>query len=102
MLTRPKLMEPFQIVRMERSNCTWNGVFLPRTMAGMRTIWSLWQEAVDANRTNPAYLVEEEGAWREVSWAEADRIVQELASGLLALGLRKGDAFGILARNDIE
>jgi len=71
-------------------------------MAGMRTIWSLWQEAVDANRTNPAYLVEEEGGWREVSWAEADRIVQELANGLLAMGLRKGDAFGILARNGIE
>ena len=27
MLTRPKLMEPFQIVRMERSNCTWNVAF---------------------------------------------------------------------------
>jgi long-chain acyl-CoA synthetase len=71
-------------------------------MADMRTIWSLWQEAVDANRTNPAYLVEEEGAWGEVSWAEADRIVQEFANGLLAIGLRKGDAFGILARNGIE
>jgi long-chain acyl-CoA synthetase len=68
----------------------------------MRTIWSLWQNAIAENRTNPAYLVEEEGAWREVSWSDADRIVQELASGLLAMGLQKGDAFGILARNGIE
>jgi long-chain acyl-CoA synthetase len=68
----------------------------------MRTIWSLWHDAVAANRTNPAYLVEDGDGWREVSWAEADRIVQELANGLLALGLRKGDTFGILARNCLE
>ena len=67
----------------------------------MRTIWSLWQDAVAENRTNPAYLVEEEDGWRELSWGEADRIVQELANGLLAMGLRKGDRFGILARNGV-
>jgi long-chain acyl-CoA synthetase len=68
----------------------------------MRTIWSLWHEGIVENRQNPAYLVEDEGGWREVSWGEADRIVQELANGLLAIGLEKGDAFGILARNRIE
>jgi len=29
MLTRPKLIEPFQIVRMEKPNCTWTPVLLP-------------------------------------------------------------------------
>jgi hypothetical protein len=29
MLTRPKLIEPFQIVRMERTNCTRTELFLP-------------------------------------------------------------------------
>ena len=67
----------------------------------MRTIWSLWQEGIAANRTNPAYLVEEEDGWRELSWSDADRIVQELANGLLAIGLQKGDRFGILARNGV-
>jgi long-chain acyl-CoA synthetase len=68
----------------------------------MRTIWSLWQEAIAENRQNPAYLVEDEDGWHEVSWAEAGRAVEELANGLLVLGVKKGDAFGILARNRLE
>jgi long-chain acyl-CoA synthetase len=68
----------------------------------VRTIWSLWQDALAERRTNPAYLVEEDGAWREVSQTEAAVAVDELAHGLLALGLKKGDAFGILARTRLE
>ena len=34
--------------------------------------------------------------------AEAARRVDELANGLLALGIRKGDAFGILAGTRVE
>jgi long-chain acyl-CoA synthetase len=68
----------------------------------MRTIWSLWQQALTEERANPAYLVEEDGAWREVSWAETAKTVEELAHGLLALGIGKGDAFGFLARTRPE
>jgi long-chain acyl-CoA synthetase len=68
----------------------------------MSTIWSLWQDAVAEERTDPAYLVEEDGGWREVSWAEAALAVDELAHGLLALGIGKGDAFGMLARTRLE
>ncbi len=68
----------------------------------MRTIWSLWQEALAQERTSPAYLVEEDGAWREISWAETAEAVDELAHGLLALGIGKGDAFGFLARTRPE
>ncbi len=68
----------------------------------MRTIWSLWQSAVAQERSRPAYLVEEQDGWREVSWAEAAEAVDELANGLLALGIGKGDAFGILARTRLE
>jgi long-subunit acyl-CoA synthetase (AMP-forming) len=64
----------------------------------VRTIWSLWEDAVAENRTNPAYLVEESGSWREISQQEAAIAVDELASGLLAIGLKKGDSFGILAQ----
>ena len=70
-------------------------------MAGHRTIPRLWRNAV-ARNTGPAYLVEENGAWREVSWAEAAERVENLANGLLARGVGKGDAFGILARNTLE
>jgi long-chain acyl-CoA synthetase len=67
-----------------------------------RTIGRLWLDAVGASRATPAYLVEREGAWEEVSWREAARTVDELAHGLLSLGVRKGDAFAILARTTLE
>jgi long-chain acyl-CoA synthetase len=71
-------------------------------VAAPRTIARLWQDAVAARRTNPAYLVQEGAAWREVSWPDAARAVDELAHGLLALGIRKGDAFAILASTRLE
>jgi long-chain acyl-CoA synthetase len=67
-----------------------------------RTIRRLWRDATAQERPRPAYLVEENGGWREVSWAEAERAVDELANGLLALGVRKGDPFGILASTRLE
>jgi long-chain acyl-CoA synthetase len=68
--------------------------------AGTRTIANLWRRSEP--RTGTAYLVETDGEWREVSWDEARRTVDELANGLLALGVSKGDAFGILARTTLE
>jgi long-chain acyl-CoA synthetase len=68
----------------------------------VRTIGRLWSDATSAGRTSPAYLVEREDGWHEVSWEEAGTAVEELANGLLALGVRKGDAFGILAQTSLE
>ena len=68
----------------------------------MRTIGRLWRNAVGAGRSNPAYLTERDGEWEQVSWDEAGRAVDELANGLLALGIRKGDAFAILATTRLE
>jgi long-chain acyl-CoA synthetase len=70
-------------------------------VAGDRTIPRLWRDAVARNQ-GTAYLVEDGEGWREVSWAEADERVELLANGLLARGVRKGDAFGILARNTLD
>ena len=72
------------------------------TATGTRTIARLWQDALARRPDEPAYLVEEDGEWHQVTWAEAGRIVDELAHGLLALGIRKGDAFGILASTRVE
>jgi len=70
-------------------------------MAGNRTIPRLWRDAVAGN-TGTAYLVDDAEGWREVSWTEAAERVELIANGLLARGVRKGDAFGILARNTLE
>jgi long-chain acyl-CoA synthetase len=73
-----------------------------RPLAERRTIARLWRDAVAAGRQTPAYLVESADGWREMPWTEADARVREYANGLLARGVGKGDAFGILARNDVD
>ncbi len=70
-------------------------------MAGNRTIPRLWRDAV-ARNTGTAYLVEGADGWSGMSWPEAAERVELIANGLLARGLGKGDAFGILARNTLE
>jgi long-chain acyl-CoA synthetase len=67
---------------------------------GTRTIANLWRRA--ESRTGTAYMVETDGVWLDVSWEEARRTVDEVANGLLALGVGKGDAFGILGRTTLE
>ena len=68
-----------------------------------RTIARLWEDAVATPRGNAAYLVEDgPGEWREISWSEAATRVRDLANGLLALGLRKGDAVALLGRTTLD
>jgi long-chain acyl-CoA synthetase len=71
-------------------------------MASKRTIPALWWKAVSEQRDFPAYLVETEEGWKPVSWEEAARRVEEIAFGLLDLGIKKGDAFGILSSTRLE
>ena len=72
------------------------------TATGTRTIARLWQDTVGRNPAGTAYLVEDADGWRAVSWTDAARAVDELAHGLLELGVRKGDAFAILASTRME
>jgi long-chain acyl-CoA synthetase len=67
-----------------------------------RTIANLWRDAVAAGHRDPAYLQLQDGEWREVGRAEAAAAVDDLANGLLALGVRKGDAVALLARTTLE
>src|SRR5262252_6633148 len=71
-------------------------------VARPRTIARLFLEGFARKDPWPAYLVERDGEWQPVSWDEAARAVDELAHGLLALGIRKGDAFAILAQTTLE
>jgi long-chain acyl-CoA synthetase len=73
-----------------------------RPARSTRTIARLWLDAVERKWPGPAYLVQDGAQWREVSWEEAARTVDELAHGLLALGVGKGDAFSILASTRLE
>ena len=68
--------------------------------AGTKTIANLWRRA--ESRSGVAYMVEIDGEWREIAWEQARTAVGELAHGLLALGVGKGEAFGILGRTTPE
>src|SRR5207244_6486805 len=61
-----------------------------------------WRVRATRAGARTAYPVKEGDSWRDISRTGAGRAVDELAHGLLALGIRKGDAFGILASTRIE
>jgi long-chain acyl-CoA synthetase len=67
-----------------------------------RTIERLWREAVSSGRTTPAYLVQHGDEWQPMPWEEAGERVRSYANGLLALGVRKGDAFALIGANRVE
>ncbi len=71
-------------------------------MANGRTIPRLWRDAIAKDRPGPAYLVQHGDHWHDVGWQEAADRVEALANGLLARGLRKGQAFAILASTSLE
>ena len=70
-----------------------------------RTIARLWRDGVAAGRSRPAYLVESDEGWRDVSWTDADRRVRDYANGLLARGIGESDwgaAVIVLALPDLD
>ena len=67
-----------------------------------RTIGRLWRDAVARQHNSPPYLAECAGGWDEVSWGEVATRVDDLANGLLARGVRKGEAFGIVSSTRVE
>ena len=71
-------------------------------MTANRTIARLWRDAVAKQRSGTAYLTLDADDWRPVTWAEAATRVENMANGLLARGVRKGEAFGTLARTTLE
>ena len=66
------------------------------------TVGALWQRAIDARRTQAAFLEEHDGVWREVAWEAAGERVSALANGFLSLGAEKGDRVAILCRTRLE
>jgi long-chain acyl-CoA synthetase len=67
-----------------------------------RTLPELWRAALAERRSTPAYLEERGQEWEPVTWEGAARRVDELANGLLARGIRKGDTVAILSRTRLE
>lgn len=49
-----------------------------------------------------AFLVKHDGRWRPVTWQDVDDKVEKIAAGLIALGLRHGDAVSILGNTRLD
>src|SRR5437763_1237031 len=73
-----------------------------RHVTGQRTIGRLWRDATAEARPGPAYLHQVDGEWLPVSWEEAAEAVDEIANGLLALGIAKGESFALVGRTNLE
>ncbi len=71
-------------------------------MKSDRTIARLWRDAAAREMPGPAYLVQHGDHWHEVSRAEAVERVENLANGLLARRVRKGEAFALIGRTTLE
>jgi long-chain acyl-CoA synthetase len=72
------------------------------TRTRTRTIGALWRNANAARPDRTAYLAEQDGTWVTVSGAEAAQRVDDIANGLLSLGIRKGEAFATLGATSLE
>src|SRR5262249_32961190 len=110
MLTRPKLIDPFQIVRIRSPSLVrdcpssrFSSPSLHTILPGESRITpELWGEAVQTAPDQPAYLEETADGWRPVSWDEASERVTALAQGLLARGVRHRDRVAVLSRTRLE
>ncbi len=67
-----------------------------------KTIWQIWSHAVSSGRSYPAFIAEGRGGGEAISWEEAGRRVDEIASGFVDLGIQPGERVGILARTRVE
>src|SRR5262245_18643514 len=111
--TRPKLRDPFQVTRIRvLPQCRRTTSLLPpravpsarlHSVAVERTIPRLWQDAISRwPAGDTAYLTRHDDGWRAITWEEAAATVSARANGFLARGVRKGEAYAILARTTLD
>jgi len=66
------------------------------------TLASMFWHRVERDGDRPAQQAKEGGAWKTRTWRQVGEVVRELATGLLALGRKKGDAVAILSASRAE
>jgi long-chain acyl-CoA synthetase len=66
------------------------------------TLARMFWNRVERGGDRPAQQAKRGAVWTTTTWKDVGQVVRELASGLLALGRKKGDAVGILAASRAE
>jgi long-chain acyl-CoA synthetase len=69
---------------------------------GSTTIADLIEVAAKSYGDSPAIRYKQDGAWKEVSYAELGEIVSEVGRGLIDLGIEPGDRVAILCQTRPE
>ena len=62
----------------------------------------MFNDRVKASAAKPVLRWKEGGTWRSATWAEWDKASREIAGGLLALGVGKGERSCVLANTRPE
>jgi len=66
-----------------------------------RTAIDIWRARVTAAPDRPAYRYHRD-QWVSMTWRQADEAAREIAGGLAALGVRRGDPVCVLAQTRVE
>ena len=66
---------------------------------GLRSVPALFRRNAKNNPSAPAYREKEFGIWQTWTWADATSEAEELALGLIDLGIKQGDFVAIIGRN---
>jgi long-chain acyl-CoA synthetase len=66
------------------------------------TLAKMFWNRVERSGNAPAQQAKRDGAWKTATWSQVGQTVRELASALIALGRKKGDAVGILSSSRAE
>ncbi|HEY7953015.1 MAG TPA: long-chain fatty acid--CoA ligase [Solirubrobacteraceae bacterium] len=74
----------------------------PATAGATRTIADVIPHAVAEHPDTPAVRFKQDGEWHDVSYTELGEIVQEIALGLMDVGIEKGERVCILANTRPE
>jgi long-chain acyl-CoA synthetase len=72
------------------------------TKASVATVARLPSSATERFADRVAGSYKSDGEWKEMSYADAGAAIEEIALGLLALGIEPGDRVGILSDTRIE
>jgi len=68
----------------------------------IRHLIELVQQRCMVDSAKTAFLVKRHGSWNPVSWGEVDFQVEEIAAGLLTLGIKPGEVVAILGNTRLE
>jgi long-chain acyl-CoA synthetase len=68
-------------------------------MSDLRTVPEYLERNATAFGASPAYREKEFGIWQEWTWSDARTEIEEMARGMIALGVEIGDHIAIIGRN---